>query len=47
MHQLRLSGEIEIDEALFGGYKREGKRRWGSIELSTKILYLASTREME
>ncbi len=33
LHQLRLlSGEIEIDEALFGGHKRGGKRGWGSIE---------------
>ena len=32
LHQLRLSGEIEIDEALFGGYRKGGKRGWGSIE---------------
>jgi transposase len=29
---LKLSGEIEIDEALFGGRRRGGKRGWGSIE---------------
>jgi hypothetical protein len=47
LHQLTLSsGEIEIDESLFGGRKRGGKRGWGSIELSTKISFLVSTREM-
>ena len=29
---LKLSGQIEIDEALFGGRRRGGKRGWGSIE---------------
>ncbi|HEY6588207.1 MAG TPA: IS1595 family transposase [Nitrososphaeraceae archaeon] len=29
---LKLSGKIEIDEALFGGRRRGGKRGWGSIE---------------
>lgn len=32
LQNLKLSGEIEIDEALFGGHKRGGKRGWGSIE---------------
>lgn len=27
----KLSGELEIDEALFGGHKRGGKREWDSI----------------
>jgi len=47
IRKLKLSGNIEIDEALFGGRRRGGKRGWGSIELSTKILYLVSTRGME
>jgi len=47
IRNLKLSGKIEIDEALFGGHKRGGKRGWGSIELSTKILYLVYTKEME
>ena len=42
---LKLSGKIEIDEALFGGHKRGGKRGWGSIE--HKNLYLAYIKEME
>ena len=32
IRNLKLSGKIEIDEALFGGCKRGGKRGWGSIE---------------
>jgi transposase len=32
LHELKLSGEIEIDEALFGGYRKGGKRGWGAIE---------------
>lgn len=29
---LKLSGEIEIDEALFGGHHKGRKRGWSSIE---------------
>lgn len=29
---MKLSGQIEIDEALFGGRRKGGKRGWGSIE---------------
>lgn len=32
IRNLKLSGKIEIDEALFGGHRRGGKRGWGSIE---------------
>jgi transposase len=32
IRKLKLSGNIEIDEALFGGRRRGGKRGWGSIE---------------
>ena len=32
IQNLKLSGEIEIDEALFGGHHKGGKRGWGSIE---------------
>jgi transposase len=32
LKELILSGEIEIDEALFGGHKKGSKRGWGSIE---------------
>jgi transposase len=32
LQTMKLSGKIEIDEALFGGRRRGGKRGWGSIE---------------
>lgn len=32
IQNLKLSGEIEIDEALFGGHHKGWKRGWGSIE---------------
>jgi len=32
LQNLKLSGQFEIDEALFGGRRRGGKRGWGSIE---------------
>lgn len=32
IRDLKLSGQIEIDEALFGGHHKGGKRGWGSIE---------------
>jgi hypothetical protein len=32
LQTIKLSGKIEIDEALFGGRRRGGKPRWGSIE---------------
>jgi len=45
LQTIKLSGKIEIDEALFGGRRRGGKPRWGSIE--HKNLILVSIREME
>ena len=30
----KLSGELEIDEALFGGH-RKGKRGWGFLKVKT------------
>ena len=30
LKELKLSGEIEIDEALFGGHRKGSKRGWGA-----------------
>jgi hypothetical protein len=41
----KLSGEIEIDEALFGGYRKGSKRSWGAE--GKKPSYLEYIREIE
>jgi hypothetical protein len=33
----KLSGEIEIDEALFGGYRKGSKRGWGAEGKNPRI----------